>query len=232
MQLRRALLATSVSLAISACGDAAAPGDDAGTQPGDCPSPSAETTFFVTDEGNGSKGGDFGGLDGADNFCLAAAQRAGLAPKNWRAYLSTAAVNAKDRIGDGPWKNSRGEDIGDNNSIHTGGIGKALILSECQRAIVYSASDPGGRGAHDIMTGTNAQGELQREFDGNGLPNGTPATCNEWRSSAATDKAWVGHSDWDGPDDGWNTAHLTQGCSQGTLATTGANGRLYCFASE
>ncbi len=219
-------------LALCACGDSTSAGDDAGTKPGDCPAPSAETTFFVTDEGNGSNGGNFGGLDGADNFCLAAAMRAGLGPKGWRAYLSTGSVHAKDRIGDGPWKNSRGESVGDNTSIHAAGIAKSLILSECQRPITYSASDPGGRGAHDIMTGTGPQGELQRQFDQNGLPNGDPATCAEWTSNASTEVAWVGHSDWDGPDDGWNTAHMTQGCSPSALAATGANGRLYCFATD
>lgn len=201
-------------------------------KPEDCSTPSAETTFFVTDEGNGANGGNFGGLDGADNFCLAAAQRAGLGPKNWRAYLSTASAHAKDRIGDGPWKNSRGQDIGDTTTIHTSGIARELVLSECQRTILWDPNDPGGRGAHDIMTGSTAQGELQRLLDDNGLPNGPPATCNEWRSSDAAHKAWVGHSDWVSQDEGWNFAHYTTGCSPSKLAETGANGRIYCFSND
>ena len=230
--MNRLHLVSALSFLLLACGDSSDPGEDAGTNPGDCPTPSAETTFFVTDEGNGSNGGNFGGLDGADNFCLQAALRAGLGPKDWKAYLSTESVHAKDRIGDGPWKNSKGEDIGDNAAIHSAGIAKALILSECTRPIIYSAADPGGRGAHDIMTGTNAQGELQRQFDGNGLPNGPPATCAEWTSSSGSEIAWIGHSDWNGPDDGWNAAHMTQGCSPSTLAATGANGRIYCFSND
>ncbi len=213
------------------------PPPDAGPPP-TCGTPAnAAMSFFVTEQGNLS--GNFGGLGGADARCTTMAVAAGVAGKTWRAYLSAendatfGRVDAKDRIGDGPFTNYAGTSIGTNTSIHADGIVSTLILTECGRTVVFNADDrEGDPGAHDIFTGSKPDGTLDRLPDSNGLPNGPGATCRDWTSASPDDKAMIGHSDWNGPDDGWNFGHYTIGCSEDTLRPTGANGRIYCFAID
>ena len=197
---------------------------------------SAGTTFFVTSTGIGN-GGNLGGLAGADNHCQTLAQAAGAGAKTWHAYLSTQAadgsppVNARDRIGKGPWQNSKGvviaKDVtelhGDNN------INRQTSLNEKGESINGYGEQPN---RHDILTGSQ--------------PNGTAfagpddRTCKNWTSSTQG-AAMVGHSDVNGPANvptvkSWNSAHPSRGpdggCSQKDLISTGGDGLLYCFAAN
>jgi hypothetical protein len=193
-------------------------------------------TFFVTSAGPG-KGGDLGGLEGADSHCRSLAQAAGAGSRTWRAYLSTqadggtAAVNARDRIGDGPWQNVKGvviaKDVdelhGDNN------LTKETALSE-KGDVINGRSDKPNR--HDILTGSQP--------DGRAFASGEDHTCGNWTSSTKG-AAMVGHHDRmglrdDAPSKSWNSSHLSRGpdggCSQANLRTTGGDGLLYCFAVD
>ena len=194
--------------------------------------PQTAGTFFVTSKGAG-KGADFGGLEGADKHCQSLAAAAGLGDKTWRAYLSTQAsgstpaVNAKDRIGTGPWRNVNGTVIATNvNELHdNNNITKQTALTE--RGTVVS-----GRGdtpnQHDILTGT--------QMNGTAFAAGEDKTCGNWTKSG-DGSAIVGHSDRNGnspPPDGpsWNSSHATKGCSDPALVSTGGAGLLYCFAAK
>ena len=186
-------------------------------QPQQAPPP---MTFFVTSAGSG-KGADLGGLAGADALCQRLAGPNG-ANKTWRAYLSTQGpnpVNARDRIGKGPWHNFRGALVGQNiEEIHSMGhrFTPMTVLDEQGRMI------PGGGFApnrHDILTGSTAEGRAH--------PAGADMTCNNWTSSA-TGKAKVGHHD----RAAWNSAHDSQGCSQEQLRGSGGDGLFYCFAAQ
>jgi hypothetical protein len=193
-------------------------------------------TFFVTSAGPG-KGGDLGGLQGADSHCEMLAQAVGAGSRTWRAYLSTqadggtAAVNARDRIGDGPWQNVKGVVIAkDVDELHgTNNLTKQTALSE-KGDVINGYGDKPNR--HDILTGTQP--------DGSAFPAGEDRTCRNWTSSAEG-KAMVGHSDRKGTsppptDKSWNSSHLSRGpdggCSQADLKTTGGDGLLYCFAVD
>ncbi|MGY3588119.1 hypothetical protein ACVIGB_002922 [Bradyrhizobium sp. USDA 4341] len=198
----------------------------------------ADTSFFVTSNGIGN-GGNLGGLAGADNHCQALAQAAGFgAPKTWRAYLSTqaadgqVAVNARDRIGKGPWKNVKGvmvaKDVAD---LHSAGnnLTKQTALSE-KGDVVNGAGDTPNR--HDVLTGSQA--------DGTAFAAGEDRTCKNWTSSTQG-AAMVGHFDRKGlrddePSKSWNTSHPSRGpdggCSQADLKSTGGDGLLYCFAAN
>lgn len=195
-----------------------------------------EMTFFVTGVGLG-KGGDLGGLEGADRHCQALAQAAGAGGRTWRAYLSTqaaggaAAVNARDRIGRGPWQNVKGVVIAkDIDELHgTNNITKETALSE-KGAVINGRGDTPNR--HDILTGSQA--------DGRAFPAGEDRTCRNWTSSAQG-SAMVGHHDRTGTspppaDKSWNTSHPSRGpdggCSQADLRSTGGDGLLYCFAAN
>ena len=178
-------------------------------------------TFFLTSNGLG-KGADLGGLAGADAHCQRLAMAANAGNRTWRAYLSTQgpnAVNARDRIGKGPWHNFRGALIGQNiEEIH--GMGHRFtsmtILDEAGRMI------PGGGympNRHDVLTGSRP--------DGTAFPAGDDMTCNNWTSST-TGKARIGHHD----RAAWNSAHDTQGCSQEQLRGSGGDGLFYCFAAQ
>jgi hypothetical protein len=178
-------------------------------------------TFFVTSKGPG-KGADLGGLTGADAHCAKLAADAGSKITSWHAYLSTqgaSAVNARDRIGKGPWYNANGAMVGqDLEEIH--GMGHRFnpytVVDEKGRMI------PGGNfspNRHDILTGSKP--------DGTAFPPGADMTCNNWTSSS-TGKAKIGHSD----RAAWNSAHDTRGCSQEQLISTGGDGLFYCFASQ
>ena len=194
----------------------------------------AGTTFFVTSHGIGN-GGNLGGLAGADNWCRKLAQDAGIGGKTWHAYLSTqaadgkAAVNARDRIGKGPWRNARGEVIArDVAELHGANhLTKQTALSE-KGEVINGRGDKPNR--HDVLTGSQA--------DGTAFPPGQDRTCGNWTSSTQG-AAMVGHSDRMGlneepPAKSWNTSHPSRGpdggCSQADLRSTGGDGLLYCFA--
>ena len=194
----------------------------------------ANMTFFVTSAGSG-KGADLGGLEGADKICQALAQAAGAGGKTWRAYLSTQGangVNARDRIGKGPWTNAKGvviaKDVAD---LH----GPSNNLNK-QTALTEKGTVVNGRGdtpnMHDILTGSQP--------DGTKFPDTPDMTCGNWTKSGAG-AAMVGHSDRTGLDDSapaksWNTSHPSRGsgggCSQDDLKSTGGNGFFYCFAAN
>lgn len=192
-------------------------------------------TFFVTSAGPG-KGGDLGGLEGADRHCSTLAQSAGVSGKTWRAYLSTQeepgkpAINAKDRIGAGPWTNAKGVVVAKNVAdLHgaSNNISKATALSEKGDPINARGDTPN---KHDILTGSQA--------DGTAFAAGEDRTCRNWTSSTQG-AAMVGHHDRMGLRDddaskSWNTSHPTRGpdggCSQSDLKTTGGDGLFYCFA--
>ncbi len=189
-----------------------------------------ELSFFVTSAGSG-KGGDLGGLAGGDRQCQLLAQAAGSTGKTWRAYLSTqgaGAVNARDRIGRGPWQNAKGVVIAkDVAELH----GKNNITKET--ALTEKGAVVNGRGdtpnMHDILTGAQP--------DGTAFAPGEDRTCGNWTTSGKG-SAMVGHHDRQGLRDddaskSWNSSHASRGpdggCSQNDLKSTGGNGLFYCF---
>jgi hypothetical protein len=185
-------------------------------------------SFFITSVGTGN-GANLGGLAGADAQCQNLAKAAGAGNKQWRAYLSTQgpnAVNAKDRIGPGPWFNAKGVQIAANVAeLHSD---KNNLTKETQ--LTEKGTVVNGRGdtpnTHDILTGSN--------LDGTAFPAGEDHTCNNWTSS--TDgSAQLGHHDRQGGGanpTSWNNAHPSKGCSQANLVATGGNGYFYCFATK
>jgi hypothetical protein len=196
----------------------------------------AQMTFFVTSTGPG-KGADLGGLDGADKHCQTLAQAAGAGSKTWHAYLSTqgaGAVNARDRIGKGPWQNAKGTVIATSvDDLHSASnkITKATNLSE-KGDVINGRGDQPNR--HDILTGST--------MDGKAFPADKDMTCKNYTSSTQG-SVMLGHSDRSGLDDSaaaksWNSAHPsrgpqanpTEGCAQASLRGTGGDGLLYCFA--
>jgi hypothetical protein len=191
----------------------------------------AKMGFFVTSAGPG-KGADLGGLEGADKHCQTLAEAAGSAGQTWRAYLSTqgdGAVNAKDRIGAGPWANAKGEVIAkDVAELHNGNnLNKNTALSEKGELVNGRGDKPN---MHDILTGSQA--------DGTAFAAGEDRTCGNWTLSGAEGAVMVGHHDRVGLDDSppaksWNTSHPSRGgCSQDALKGTGGNGLFYCFAAN
>jgi hypothetical protein len=180
-------------------------------------------TFFVTSVGAGD-GANLGGLDGADAHCLKLAEAAGSTGKTWKAYLSAEGVNAKDRIGAGPWQNFKGEVIAtDVANLHSADnkLTKATALSEMGNPINGRGDTPN---QHDILTGSNPDGTLA-----------AGQTCGDWTLNGEG-SAIVGHSDRTGLDDSdaaksWNSSHPSRGCSQENLVGTGGAGLLYCFAA-
>ena len=203
---------------------------------GSCASPPESgppTTFFIT-SANPGQGGNLGGLAGADALCERLATAAGVGGRNWHAYLSTqatggtAAINARDRIGKGPWTNAKGVVIAkDLAELHgKNNISKETALTE-SGAVVPATGDPVNK--HDIMTGSQP--------DGTAMPAGKDATCSNWTSSDQGG-AMVGHHNRGGtnPDPvanvSWNSSHITPGCSMPALARVGGAGLLYCFAAR
>ena len=186
--------------------------------------PAENMSFFVTSEGAGS-GADFGGLEGADEHCQSLAEDVDRGDRQWRAYLSTTGaggVNARDRIGDGPWYNYRGVEIaasvdelhGDNK------ITKETALSE-QGQPINGVGDTPNR--HDILTGSQADGTAAEGM-----------TCENW-SSDGDGAAMVGHHDRVGRGDtgpSWTAAHASRGCGEDALRASGGDGLLYCFAAD
>ena len=186
-------------------------------------------TFFITSVGSGS-GAALGGIQGADQHCQALAKAAGAGNRTWRAYLSTggsdgrAAVNARDRIGKGPWYNAKGVMVAkDVNDLHgpNNQLGKENSLTEKGEVVNGRGDKPN---QHDILTGS--------QLDGTAFTDGQDHTCANWTSSGEG-SAQVGHHDKQGGGqnpNSWNSAHPSKGCSQENLVGTGGSGRYYCFA--
>jgi hypothetical protein len=192
----------------------------------------ADTTFFVTSVGSG-KGADLGGLDGADRHCETLAEAAGIRGKMWRAYLSTQganAVNAKDRIGRGPWQNAKGtviaKDVADLHGPNNN-LTKQTALTEKGEMVKGRGDQPN---QHDILTGSQP--------DGTAFTGAEDMTCGNWTKSGTEGAAMTGHHDRTGTDDSapaksWNSSHATRGgCSQDALRGTGGAGLFYCFAAN
>jgi hypothetical protein len=195
----------------------------------------ANMSFFVTSAGPG-KGGDLGGLAGADAHCQMLATAAGAGGKTWHAYLSTstnpanpsATVHARDRIGRGPWQNAKGVVIGTSvEDLHSDAnkITKETGLTE-KGGIVNGVGDTPNM--HDMLTGSG--------MDGRALPGNVNLTCNNW-ASGQYGSAIVGHVDRKGNADtifqhSWNSSHMSRGCTQPDLIATGGNGLFYCFATN
>jgi hypothetical protein len=187
-------------------------------------------SFFITSKGSGD-GANLGGLEGADKICQTLAAAAGAGNRTWHAYLSATAeggkpaVNAKDRIGKGPWFNAKGVQVAssvadlhsDNNKL-----GKEGSLTE-KGAVVNGRGD--NPNTHDILTGSNADGTLSSKANN---------TCGNWTlNTTGSGSARVGHHDKQGGGDAptsWNSAHDSRGCSQPDLVGTGGAGLFYCFA--
>jgi hypothetical protein len=185
----------------------------------------AEMSFFLTSKGPGD-GANLGGLAGADAHCQMLAESAGAGGKTWRAYLSTSgAVNARDRIGDGPWVNANGMQVAsDVDDLHTENnkLGKENSISESGEQINGRGDSPN---RHDILTGSNLDGTAYSEGH----------TCGNWTSNSSDGSAQVGHHDRTGGGDNptsWNSAHASRGCSQSDLQGTGGDGLFYCFAID
>ena len=197
----------------------------------------ASMTFFITSAGPG-KGGDLGGIEGADRHCQSLAQAAGAGSRTWRAYLSTQgaggtpAINARDRIGRGPWQNAKGEVIAQSvDDLHSPNnkISKQTALNEKGEPVNGRGDTPN---RHDILTGSQP--------DGRAFPAGDDRTCGNW-TKGTQGTAIVGHHDRmglrdDEPSKSWNSSHPSRGpdggCSQADLRSTGGDGLLYCFASN
>lgn len=191
----------------------------------------ADMSFFVTSVGAG-KGANLGGLAGADAHCEALAATVGAGGKAWHAYLSAdaadgkPAVNARDRIGTGPWKNAKGVVIASSVAdLHgaANGLTKQTALSE-KGMVINGRGDKPNR--HDILTGSDMNGMLA-----------AGKTCSNWTSSAEDGTAMVGHHDRiglkdDAPSKSWNSSHPSRGCSQDKLKASGGDGLLFCFAAR
>jgi len=186
--------------------------------------------FFVTSVSLG-KGGDLGGLAGADAHCQKLAEAGGAGNRTWRAYLSTqgpAAVNARDRIGSGPWFNAKNVRIAANVADLHGDVERDRNNIKKNTAFNEKGEEVNGVGnqpnVHDMLTGSDSLGRA--------LPAGTDRTCNNWTSSS-TGNAMVGHHDRNGgANTSWNAAHPSASCSQPDLVRTGGNGLFYCFAAQ
>jgi hypothetical protein len=190
-------------------------------------------TFFVTSTGSG-KGADLGGIEGADRHCQQLAATVGAGNKTWRAYLSSYAapgstpVNARDRIGKGPWQNFKGEVVAQSvDDLHSANVrlGASTSLTERGAMIAGFGFNPNW---HDILTGSTA--------DGRAFPGNLNMTCNNWTSSQFG-SAMLGHVDRRGGADNefqhsWNSAHQSRSCSQDDLRATGGNGLFYCFSAN
>ena len=188
------------------------------------------TSFFLTSK-NPGQGANFGGLAGADAHCQALATSAGMGGKTWRAYLSTqgaGAVNARDRIGRGPWQNAKGVVVATSvDDLHSPNnkMSKANSLTE-KGEVISGRGDPVN--LHDILTGSTP--------DGRTSPNAGDTTCGNWTQGGAG-SAIVGHHDRMGLDTlppalSWNSSHGTRGCGMDALRATGGGGLLYCFATN
>ncbi len=195
--------------------------------------PPQPMSFFLTSAGPGD-GAKLGGIEGADKHCQTLAAAAG-STKTWRAYLSQQAVggkqavNARDRIGAGPWYNAKGAKIADNVAhLHGDTLDQARVGNNLSRTTVLNEKGENMKGAgdtpnqHDVLTGSQP--------DGTTFPAGQDKTCGNWTSNSEG-TAQLGHFDrTGGGNTSWNAAHPSKGCSQQNLVSTGGNGHFYCFA--
>ncbi|MBI4480409.1 MAG: lectin [Acidobacteria bacterium] len=197
------------------------------------PQPPAPMTFFVTSVGVG-QGAQLGGLAGADAHCQKLAEAVGAGSRTWRAYLSTQAaggqpaVNARDRIGSGPWHNAKGELVAQNVADLHGDIQRDRNNLQKQSALNERGEVVNGRGdspnRHDMLTGSQS--------DGRAYTDSADHTCKNWTSSS-DGTAQLGHHDRvGGGNTSWNSAHASRGCSQENLVSTGGAGLFYCFAAQ
>ncbi len=189
-------------------------------------------SLFITSMGVGA-GANLGGLAGADAHCQTLAAAVGRGDSTWHAYLSTQgpnSVDARDRIGSGPWYGHGGRRIAQNvGELHGdtlaqarlgNGIGKRIALTEKGEEVNGIGDSPN---QHDLLTGSQP--------DGRAYTDGMDHTCSNWTSTAGTGSAQLGHSDKQGANNGsWNSAHASRGCSQENLVGTGGAGLFYCFA--
>ena len=190
-----------------------------------------DMSFFITSAGPGN-GANLGGLEGADDFCTLLAEAAGSEGKEWAAYLSAAptedseAINARDRIGSGPWYNSKGVLIATTvDELHSdkANLTKEASIDELGNMVNGRGDSPN---THDILTGASLEGLF--------VPGDTDTTCNNWTNSDEG-SALVGHHDRQGGGTNptsWNSAHPSRGCSQSNLQASGGNGLYYCFAKK
>lgn len=227
--MKMTILASAALLAATIAGQALAQQQ--------APDPSKPLGFFVTSEGLG-KGADLGGLAGADAHCQKLATAVGAGGRTWRAYLSTQAadgkpaVNARDRIGNGPWFNARGVQIArDVAHLHGDSLEAAQLGNNLSRNTVLTEKNEPVKGAgdkpneHDILTGSTP--------DGRAFADAADRTCKNYTSSAADGSAQLGHFDrTGGGNTSWNSAHPSRGCGQQNLVSTGGAGLLYCFAAN
>jgi hypothetical protein len=197
-----------------------------------------DMTFFLTSVGPG-KGGDLGGLAGADAHCQALAKAAGAGDREWRAYLSTqgpmwnqpGAVDARDRIGQGPWQNAKGVVIARNvDELHSAAnnLTKETSLDE-RGSLVNGRTDKPNK--HDILTGSRPDGTAF-----GGAPN-PDMTCGNWTKGGKEGSAMTGHHDRESVlqaswATSWNSSHPTVGCDPGSLRATGGDGLFFCFAAK
>lgn len=208
--------------------------DTASDTPAEAPAEEAQTpvmSFFITSVGSGN-GANLGGLAGADAHCQQLAEAAGSSGKTWRAYLSAAAadgqeaVNARDRIGSGPWYNAKGVQVAaslDDLHSENNKLGKENSLTENGDVNNGRGDDPN---QHDILTGSSLEGMV--------IADEGDHTCSNWTNDGEG-SAQVGHHDRQGGGDNpnsWNSAHGSRGCSQEALVGTGGNGHFYCFATN
>jgi hypothetical protein len=219
--IRKIAVLSAASIALGLCATSAAYAD------------AASMSFFVTSAGKGD-GANLGGLEGADAHCAALAKAAGSPKTNWKAYLSTTApqgeagINARDRIGKGPWQNVKGTVVANSvEELHSEktNVTKETALTEKGETVKGSGDDPN---EHDVLTGSDPQGMYSTA--------GGDTTCKNWTSNNEG-SAILGHHDRKGLKDtrhmtSWNSAHGSAGCSTDALKKTGGNGYFYCFAAE
>ncbi|MEO1018445.1 MAG: hypothetical protein AAFY56_12240 [Pseudomonadota bacterium] len=178
-------------------------------------------SFFITSDNPGERA-NLGGLEGADAYCSSLAEAAGVSGKTWRAYLSSSAEDARDRIGTGPWVNAEGVEVAsDVDMLHgeSNNLTKETALSETGAAINGRGDTPN---RHDILTGTSLDGRLEGE------------ACSDW-TSGGEGSTMVGHHDRTGGGanpTSWNSGHPSRGCSLEALRGTGGDGLFYCFATN
>jgi hypothetical protein len=181
-------------------------------------------SFFITSKGLGD-GANLGGLAGADAHCQQLAEAAGMTGKTWKAYLSTASENARDRIGSGPWHNQKGEVIATTvEELHSDAnkINKETGLTETGEIVKGRGDQPN---MHDILTGSTAEGTVAQG-----------QTCGDWTNNGQG-RALVGHHDRiglrdDAPSKSWNSSHPSRGCGEADLPKSGGAGLFYCFAQK
>jgi len=223
LALNLSVLAGAAAVLAACAGSMSSPGSS---------SNSSGMTFFVSSTGSG-RGGDLGGLAGADRLCTSLASAVGAGNHTWRAYLSTqsgpggAGVNARDRIGTGPWRNAKGVVIANNvTELHgNNNLNKETALTEKGEIVKGSGDSPV---MHDILTGSQP--------DGTAIKGEVDTTCGNWTKSGEG-AAMLGHHDRKGTspppqNTSWNSAHQSRGCSVDALKSTGGDARLYCFAAN